>query len=238
MSSRNANRGSWTKLPWWFFFYSHDDIFGFKHPDNLTHNRFFFSASGSTHRSATRRARFRARVAGFKSRIHHLLVCSRAGHAIIFKSQHIYRLLRTCNQDWQKRISCSGGHGTSIYQQNCGIHWWRGSTILTMQRQSFDTRRQHLYSEQNKIIQHYRANSSIAQIGSKEKHLCYSISCYIGLFLKSFWWFPVQSSAGCCQHPAEFFARWLSTDLSCTHGIHWRNLNYISTLQHGQMNQE
>jgi len=142
-----------------------------------------------THRSATRRARFRARVAGFKSRIHHLLVCSRAGHAIIFKSQHIYRLLRTCNQDWQKRISCSGGHGTSIYQQNCGIHWWRGSTILTMQRQSFDTRRQHLYSEQNKIIQHYRANSSIAQIGSKEKHLCYSISCYIGLFLKSFWWF-------------------------------------------------
>ena len=119
----------------------------------------------------------------------HLLVCSRAGHAIIFKSQHIYRLLRTCNQDWQKRISCSGGHGTSIYQQNCGIHWWRGSTILTMQRQSFDTRRQHLYSEQNKIIQHYRANSSIAQIGSKEKHLCYSISCYIGLFLKSFWWF-------------------------------------------------
>ena len=136
------------------FFYSHDDIFGFKHPDNLTHNRFFFSASGSTHRIAVpleehaSEHKWQVSTSNQDPSPPRLFLVP-AMPSISIHSTHINCYERVIKTD--KRGYRALGNMERVFINKWGIHWC-SSTILTVQRQSFDIRRQHLYSEQNRIV--------------------------------------------------------------------------------------
>ena len=141
---------------------SHDDIFfilmttysASSFPTTWPIIVFFFSASGSTHRIAVpleehaSEHKWQVSTSNQDPSPPRLFLVP-AMPSISIHSTHINCYERVIKTD--KRGYRALGNMERVFINKWGIHWC-SSTILTVQRQSFDIRRQHLYSEQNRIV--------------------------------------------------------------------------------------